>query len=371
MTKANPTKETFDAGTLAASGNAVLAGLASAGTRAEALVEAWVAGGNAEAVAIAAERAEGKARKAARRGLNVLKSRGIKPPEAPRVVNVAGEKETETVEGFMLAPDGAGVSLLVVASRTKSSRYRALFAFVSRTHGVIEVRSSEFGSAELRESMQGALRGAKYRPVSVPPEWVRSRIAAARNLLRERGVPEPLGFAGTEVLLATGDTAEQTHPFDGEGFELGDEDAKDLLKKSADLHLLPEFRGWLPTKQAVDEMLAKVGEVLPDSGEPAASAVEEALKAEVLASTDRFFTPERRADLALSMKDSALSVLAREGEERALEIAATIKGIESCGLITDPPHDVPFLRVFFEKAIGMLLAQGRGQLRVPRPGPPA
>jgi len=373
MTKANPIKEnpSFDASTLSASGDAVLAQLSTAGARAEALVEAWVAGGNAEAVAIAAERADGKARKAARRGLNVLKSRGIKPPEAPRVVNVGGEKEAESVEAFMLAPDGSGVSLLVVAARTKSTRYRTLFAFVSRLHGVIDVRTSEFGSAELRESMQGALRGAKYRPVPVPVEWVRFRIAEARRLHRERGVAEPLGFAGAEALLGSSEATEMLHPFDGEGFELGADDVQEFVKKSADLHLLPEFRGWLPSRQAVDEMLAKVGEVLPEGAEPEPSAVEIALKAEVLSATDRFFTPERRADLVLSMKDSALSVLAREGEGRALEIAAAIKGVESCGLITDPPHEVPFLRVFFEKAIGMLLAQGRGQLRVPRPVPTA
>jgi hypothetical protein len=41
--------------------------------------------------------------------------------------------------------------------------------------------------------------------------------------------------------------------------------------------------------------------------------------------------------------------------------------VERCGLITDPPHEVPFLRAFFEKAVGVLLAQGNGQLRVPVP----
>jgi hypothetical protein len=55
----------------------------------------------------------------------------------------------------------------------------------------------------------------------------------------------------------------------------------------------------------------------------------------------------------------------------ALDIVAAIKGIERCGLITDPPHDVPFLKIFFEKALGVLLQQVRGQLRVPRQAAPA
>jgi hypothetical protein len=71
------------------------------------------------------------------------------------------------------------------------------------------------------------------------------------------------------------------------------------------------------------------------------------------------------------MKDSALSVLAREGETQALLIVAALRAVERAGLITDPPHEVPFLRAFFDKAIAVLLAQGGGQLRVPvrKPAP--
>jgi hypothetical protein len=363
--------EAFDPTTVGAQGDAALTALAKAGDRAEALIHAWVTAANAGAIALASEKAQGKARKAARRALNVLKSRGVAAPPLVRVAAVGGKKEEETFEGWLIAPDGNGVSLVVVAARTPTSRYRALLAFVSRTGGVLDVRPTEAGEAQLKESMQNALRGAKYRPVKVPVAWARARIAQARDLHRERGVAEPLGFAGAESLLGERPKEPPEHPFDAEGFELGDDDAKELVAKSAELHRLPEFRGWLPSRPAVDEMLAAVGSALPPGEEqPDAKAVEVALQAEVLAATDRYFTPERRADLVLSMKDSALSVLAREGEAVALEVAATIKGIERCGLITDPPHDVPFLKIFFEKALGVLLQQGRGQLRVPRQAAP-
>jgi hypothetical protein len=368
-TTENKTESAFDTATVGAQGDTALAALAKAGDRADALIDAWVAAANAGAVAVASERAEGKTRKSARRALNILKSRGIAPPPVARVASVSGSKEEEAFEGYLVAPDGNGVSLVVVAARTPTSRYRALFAFISRTGGVIDVRPTEVGQAQLKESMHAALRGARYRPVRVPVEWARARIAEARHMHRERGVPEPLGFAGSESLLGDPPKDPPQHPFDAEGLELGDDDAKELLAKSAELHRLPEFRGWLPSRPAVDEMLAKVGATLPPGeGEPDPKAVEAAIQTELLAATDRYFTPERRADLVLSMKDSALSVLAREGEGVALDIAAAIKGIERCGLITDPPHDVPFLKVFFEKALGVLLQQGRGQLRVPRPG---
>jgi hypothetical protein len=86
---------------------------------------------------------------------------------------------------------------------------------------------------------------------------------------------------------------------------------------------------------------------------------------EISAATDRYFGPERREQLVHSLKDSALSVLQREGETAALEVAAVMKLVASAGLITDPPRDVPFLRAFFEKAVSVLAAQGQGRLRIP------
>jgi hypothetical protein len=65
------------------------------------------------------------------------------------------------------------------------------------------------------------------------------------------------------------------------------------------------------------------------------------------------------------MKDSALSVLAREGEVRTLEVVATMKNIGNAGLITNPPHEVGFLRAFFDKAVSALAYQDGGRLRIP------
>ncbi len=58
------------------------------------------------------------------------------------------------------------------------------------------------------------------------------------------------------------------HPFDTEGLELAAEDAKELAKKSALLHAVPEFRGWAAPGPAVDELLAHVGETLEPGQEP-------------------------------------------------------------------------------------------------------
>ena len=369
MTEKNTPEETqartFDPTVLGISPDGALAAASKAGERAEALVEAWVKAGNAGAVSEVAERGSGKARKAARRGLNVLKARGVNVPDRARVASLSGPKEEIIEEAWLIAPDTQGTCVVAIASRTPSSRARAVFAFLNPNVGVYRLSNAEVSQSQFKESLAQTAPGGAYKPVPVPVAWARQRIADARRFQAEKKIPEPLGFSSAESLLGPLPKSPVPHPLDAEGLELGDDDAKELATKSATLHNVPEFGGWLPTRTAVDELLANLGETLTPGVEADAKVVQERLTEEVGAATDRYFTPERRADLVALMKDSALSLLAREGESRALEVIATLRAVERCGLITDPPREVPFLRAFFDKAVAVLAAQGGGQLRIP------
>ncbi|MCK6536931.1 MAG: hypothetical protein L6Q84_28515 [Polyangiaceae bacterium] len=362
------TENTFDDRLLDVNADGALAALAGAGP---ALVDAWVKRGNAAAVAEVAERGEGPARKAARRGIGVLKSRGVPVPEKTRTATLAGPAKQEVHEAWMMPPDSVGNSLLVVASHAGASRYKTAFVVINDSLGVHRVDVGEQSLSQLKATMTKALPGAPCKPLQVPVGWVRHRIAAARKRHAERGVPEPLGFTSARSLLEPVPEAAPPHPFDEEGLEVAQEDAMTFARTSASLHSLPEFRGWFPSQEAVEEMLVKVGETVPAGEQPDPEKLKAALETEIVAATDRYFSPERRAELVRAMKDSALSVLARDGEQKALEVSATMTGIESRGLITDAPHEVGFLKGFFEKAISLLLARGGGSLRIPvRAAPP-
>ena len=352
---------------ISASADNALSALERAGENSVALVEAWVKAGNAAAVNLASERAAGPARKAARRGLNVLKARGISVPSERHVASLAGEKSPEIEEALMLAPDSSGSVCLVITSRSATSRAHTVFVYLHDDFGVHRVNVGDLSQSQLKDALARALPGAEYRPVKVPVAWARGRIANARKTHAARGIPEPLGFVSAASLLEPVPSEPEEHPFDAEGLELGDEDAQDLAKNSQGLHLLPEFRGWFPPKAAVDEMLRKLGESLTPGTEPSPEELKEKLEQEVVAATDRYFTPERRESLARVIKDSALSVLSREGEVRTLEVVATMKNIREAGLITNPPHEVGFLRGFFDKAISALAYQDGGRLRIPMP----
>lgn len=360
----------FDAKLLGAKASDVLTSLSKAGAKAPQLVEAWVKAGNAAAVAEAAERADGAARKAARRGLNILKSRGVALPEPPRVSALTGEKAAEQTEAFLLSPDSQGNVLMVIATRSPTSRSKVVFVYLNDDFGVHRVDFGELSQSQLKESLARALPGARYKAVLVPVEWARRRIADARARHAESKVPEPLGFARAETLLSPIPDEPVAHPFDAEGLELSLEDAAEMVKNSARLHHLPELQGWFPEKSAVDELFARVGQGLSEAGhdlskEPPAEALRDALSEQIAAATDRYFTPERRARLVIALKDAALSALPRDGEEVGLQLSALAKVCAEAGLITNPPREIPFLLGYFEKAVSVLSMQNQGRIRIP------
>ncbi|HEX4337859.1 MAG TPA: hypothetical protein VH062_18245 [Polyangiaceae bacterium] len=368
MTKNDKSKPAFDDQQLRAGADSALEALKNAGPRAEALIDAWRDAPNAEAVVTASEHGEGPLRKAARRALNVLRARGVPIPEQKRVAALISKSAPEIVEAWMMAPDSTGMQLFAVASHAPSGRYRATFVFLHRGQGVARIENSVMSQSQLKDYFGKLLPGSGYGATLVPPPWARWAIAEARRVHRERNLPEPLGFTTAASLLEPVPASAPEHPFDEEGLELADEDALDVAKDSGKLHNVPEFRSWLPANPAMQELLVKVGSQLSSGETPEPGVVTELLRSEADAATDRFFSPEAREELLGRMKDSALSVLAREGEQRALEIVAAMKAIAKCGLVTDPPREVPFLKAFFDKAIAMMIAEGGGRLRIPVPG---
>jgi hypothetical protein len=364
------TKTDFSDATLSADADAALDELTQA-KDAERLIAAWVTQGNAAAVQEAAEHATGKARTAARRGLNVLKSRGVTIPA--RRKPSAGSALALPAEALMVPPDGSGSSLFVVYKPAPSGRCASCFVTLVQGRGVLRVERGESTPSKLRAALSRGT-GLGSKAVAVPVGWARFRIAEARKAHQSSGSPEPLGFDSSKDLLEPIPETAPEHPFDAEGFEFADEDARDMASDSGALHHLPEFASWLPSQAAVGEMLRDVGTKIaaetPDA-EPEQSRVSEFLKGAMLDATDRYFDEVTRKELMSRMKDMGLSILAHHGEAQALKLAATIQVIGAAGLVTNPPRDVAFLRAFFEKAIAILSMQQNGQLKIPMPARPA
>lgn len=361
---------TFSDQQVGANADQALAELTRAGEEAPKLIDAWVAAGNAEAVLVAADSTQGTWRKSARRGLNVLKARGIAIPKGKRVARPTKQAAQRSWEAWLMAPDATGTFAIIIATREPAGRYKACFAFARDGAGIFRVETGEFSASALREAMDKLIPGAGYKPVKVPLDWARARLSLCRAAHGKNSTPEPLGLKRAAELIEPVPVEPPSHPFDEEGLELSAEDARELAQSSGDLHRLPEFRSWFPTKPAVDEMLIEVGKTLTPGVDPDQDKLNQTLEAKLLEATDRYFSPQRREDLLRNMKDAALSVLAREGEQAALEVVATMRMIEARGLITDPPSELAFLRGFFQKALSLLAARDGGALRIPIPGLP-
>jgi len=365
--------------------------IAKAGARAADLVAAWIEAKNAAAVAALAgdESAPAAARKAAKRGLNVLKARGIPLPERTRVARLTGDP-IEDYEAWFVPPDGSGTSVFTVASRRQSGRYRLVHAAIREGVGLLEVRGIEMSRTQLRSSFEDTARRIGFGPVSIPVDWARWRIAAAKSENAKSGAVLPLAHDSYPDLLQPIPREPPPHPLDGAKLDVPAPSS--AVPTSARLHGDPEFAGWMPSGPAVQELMIELGQRLGAVGsEPEQTQIDAAVGTAIDAATDRFFSPEIRERLAERMKDSALALLVRLGEappnnkigaagpapsdvearERAAEVIAIAQATKSAGLITEPPHDIPFLRGFFQKALAMLAAQSEGQLSIPIPAGPA
>jgi hypothetical protein len=357
----------IDADLIGASADGAIAAIAKAGDAAAALVDAWATANNAAAIAevAEAEAVPGAARKAARRALNVLRSRGVAiPTRAP------GAKKEERVdveaEAVLTPPDSVGTFMLAITKREPSGRFHLAELVIREPHGVLQAWGGWLSGTQIKEGRARQLGGYGLAPVPVPLAWARHRIAQARALNASSGQVLPLGFDRCLALLDPVPEAAPPHPLAELEASVTAEAAAAAAAGSAQLHDEPEFRGWLVDRPAIDEMLGKLGERIgPQGTQMDREAFDAAMAEEIAAATDRHFTPEVRQALAARMRDAAISIRGRKDERAAAGALAVARAIVDAGLITSPPREIPFLVRFFDRGLRALAQQAGGQLRVP------
>jgi hypothetical protein len=356
-TKTAPSQgSSFAADWLAADAERARSLIDEAGERGADLVGAWIACKNAAAVAeVAADDASpAAARKAARRGINVLKSRGIASPERPRGARAA-PPPVETYEAWFRPPDAAGTSAFTLGARGSGGRYRLVDVIIKDGSGLASVAGMEISRTQLRETFDGIEQRFGHGPAPVPIAWARARIAEARAANAVHGTPVPLGMEKhADLILGTAPAFAPPHPADEAGLAWPGRD--EALARSGTLHAEPELRGWLPEPAAMQDLLRVIGETQKAVQGMDRAATEAKVIAMVEQATDAYFTATMRAKTALWMKDAAISLLARGETARAADLIVTARATADAAA-SPPPHGIPFLRGFFEKAFGLAAAR--------------
>ncbi|MEM6786449.1 MAG: hypothetical protein AAF715_02930 [Myxococcota bacterium] len=369
---------TLDPAWVGAGADDAVAALVTAGAGgAEGLVKAWVEADNLVAIAVgaASEALSGAPRKAVRRAARTLRARGVTLPEvkakAPAEATAA-EAEAEPVATFV-PPDASGTMFISISHRQPGGGYVVADCVAKHGVGVVRASQGRLAGRKIRAWKDRVAKEYGAAPVEVPLAWARARIEEAKATNEKSGALMPLGFDSCAFLFEPFPEAPPPHPV--ADLTADEPEAAQLERAAADserLHNEPEFRAWMPDRKSIDELLTKVGASV--GSEEAASEPEQvnaALKKEVADATDRFFTPELRQAVSSWMRDAAISVRARSGDDAARHVIQVATAVERAGLITSPPHEIPFLLAFFQKAIAYVLSQNQGQLRVPIPAAPA
>jgi len=343
----------FDASWLDAGPDRARALVDEAGDRSGDLVAAWIANKNAAAVATIAadDSAPTPARKAARRGINVLKSRGVAIPDRPRIARVAAA-DVDIFEAWFRPPDASGSSAFTMGVRSPQGRYRLVDVILKRGTGLVSVADMEMSRSQLRTTFDGIAARFGHPPAPVPVEWARARIAAARADNDRNKTIVPMGFETHRDLVGPPPGTVPAHPADGLALE--SVDPSEAVARSAKLHAEPEFRGWLPDPPAMQEMLLAIqGQVAPGAGADQAKT-ESMVATIVTGATDRFFTADVRRDIADAMKDAVISLAERGARDRAADALAVAALVRSSDTASSA---IPFLLAFFEKAFGLAVAR--------------
>lgn len=340
--------------------------LIQAGERGVSLVDAWAAASNVAAIAAAVESDEtpANARKAAKRALNVLKSRGLSVPAKPHVARVA-EIRTETCEATMLPPDSAGTSSITITSRDSSGRYHIAEVILREPQGILNAGSGWLSGSQVKENRNRAMESMGVAPAAIPLDWARFRIAEARKMNALSKQVLPLGLERCRDLIEPAPESAPKHPIADLEEMVTSEIAWARAPESASLHGEPEFRYWFPDRRALEDVLSSVGKRLNPDEMRDSARVSSVLKEEIDAATDRFFSSEVRNAMADRLRDSAISVRSRKGDVRAMDVLATARALREAGLITSPPREIPFLIVLMEKGMSALAQQAGGSLRIP------
>ncbi len=367
--EAEPSTQSLDQGWLEATAESAPAALTAAGTHAEALVKAWLDAGNVAALARASQldSLSGPARKAARRAVNVLRARGVDVPRVDAAPPPRADQADAPVAMF-IPPDVSGATFFSISQRQPGGRYHVVDVVVRSGVGVVHANSARLAGKHIRGWQSRVEKQFGAKPVEVSVAWARHVIARGRRLNDTSRQLVPLGFDSCASLLEPAPVEEPKHPLaDLLADEPSTEDVEKAVANSDQLHAEPEFGSWLPDRAALDELLAKVGERVGSEGAKEPTKVDEAIRVEIAAATDRWFTPERRGQLADNMQDCAISLRARHGDASAQRVLRLARAIREAGLITAPPSEIPFLQHFFQKAVALLVRQNQGQLRVPIP----
>jgi len=319
------------------------------GPLAAALGRAAASAGRADLLVALAGHAAKEVAKEAKRGLHLLKTRGVAVPELPAPpppAPLAATAPEPPPPGLASGPDGHGERGLWLVRNVPGKGVELAQAVVSDTLGLLELQVGVLGRKEWRTFAAGIQeRGAGMAICELPGARVHALLQAARARNATSGHRLPDGAELWLSRLGPAPAAPEEPPRAALEPLPADEE-RAALAASGELHALPLFKGWLADGDHLRAVAAKLDEVAVSQ-----LYVDERQKAEqverlLAEAAEAWLTPEARARLAERLRVAA-EHLDRTGDPAHARAASAAARALAAGT---PAAGIPFARPLVEKA---------------------
>jgi hypothetical protein len=318
-------------------------------TLAAAIIRAAVEAGRVDLLTAALAHPARDVVKEAKRGVHLLRTRGVKveEPARPALPKPAAPAEPE-LPCHASAIDGRGERAIWISRSVPGRGIEVGQTVVSDEIGIVDLQMGMLGRKEHRQFIRNlAERGAPMAVVEVDRDRARAWLAAARRRNDESGQAAP---AGADAWLSRlGPAGEPPEP--GSRVPPLDPAAESAaLAASGELHDLPLLRGWLPDEESLRTLAGKLDEIAAsplylDEAQRAAQ-----MRRTIAEATEAHFADAGQRRLLGRRLLAVADHLADAGDgESAGRAAAAGRAI----LAGSAPDAIPFARMLFEKAFSV------------------
>ncbi|HET7753215.1 MAG TPA: hypothetical protein VFK85_04830 [Anaeromyxobacteraceae bacterium] len=312
-----------------------------------ALLRAALAARRADMLAAATTHASKDVAKEAKRGLHVLKSRGVSVPEPARPAPVAAPAATPAEPPppcYVSSIDSQGERAVWIARHVPGRGVEVAQVVVSDVNGLVELQIGMLGRKEYRAFAKDlSERGRNMGVLEIDRDRAKGLVAEARRRNEASGKAPP---EGADAWLGRIGPAAQVEDPSARFAEMSDGEERAAVESSGGLHELPLLRGWLAEENELRALAQKLDEIAVS-----ALYVDDRQRAEQSArvmteAVDAAFAGERRARWA-SRLFAVAAHLADGGDEVHAGQAAAVTRALARG---DAPSRIPFARLLVEKA---------------------
>jgi hypothetical protein len=315
------------------------------GALAVAAARAALGASRPDLLAALALRAEKEVAKEAKRGLHLLRIRGVAVPEvAPPPPLPPAPPPEPPLAAYATAIDDRGEQVVWVPRNVPGKGLEVAQAMISDVEGVLDVQVGSLGRKEWRQLARDLLsKGAAMGIGEIDRARAHALLAAARARNERSGKPVP---DGTDRFLAQlGPAPALEDPATAFPPLVADEE-RDALAASGKLHDLPLLKGWIAEEQFLRDVAAKIDEVLVSPLYIDERQRNEQLARIVADAAERYFDAGRRALLSPRLFAVAAHLQARGDAAHARAAAAAARALAA----GTPAAAIPFARLLVEKA---------------------